>query len=342
MRSIRPLAEDEHPAAFHRCHLMSTPITSLHHVTATVSDAQSDVDFYTRILGMRLVKKTVNFDNPEVYHFYYGDELGRPSTLMTTFPYAGKGVSEGVKGAGQITVTSLSVPPGSLDFWRERFRLLGIEAIKTKPRFGAHSIMVEDPSSLNIELVEGVGDEREPWMAEGIPRDAAVRGLFGVTFVVRQAPLSVRFATEVLGLSVVGKEGQRTRITAGGGGPGSFLEVLESARAPEGRNGLGTVHHVAMAVPTDEEQAGIRNRLGELGYKVTPVRDRQYFQSIYFREPGGILYEVATQGPGFTIDEDPAELGTGLRVPSWEEPNRATIEAALPPIETLSSTTGKD
>lgn len=308
-------------------------IVSLHHVTATVAHAAPDVAFYTQVLGLRLVKKTVNFDNRGVYHFYYGDERGRPSTLMTTFPYAGEGVREGVKGAGQITVTSFSVPPGALGSWRERLDREGLEVSEDEDRFGEPAIMVEDPSGLNIELLEGPGDDRTPWVAEGMDPDAAIRGIHGVTLVVRSREPSVRFLTDVLGWEVVATAGLRTRLAVGGGGPGSYLEVLESARAPDAVNGLGTVHHVAMAVAGDEDQLAFREKLVGLGHQVTPVRDRQYFRSIYFREPGGILYEIATLGPGFTTDEDPSELGTGLKLPPWEEENRAAIEAALPPIE---------
>jgi glyoxalase family protein len=307
-------------------------ILSLHHVTATVAEASPDVDFYTRVLGLRLVKKTVNFDNHGVYHFYYGDEAGRPSTLMTTFPYAGQGVRQGVKGAGQITVTSFSVPPGSLEFWRERLEGEGMTVSGDEDRFGARAVMVEDPSGLNIELLEGPGDQRDPWVAKGIDPGAAIRGVHGVTFVVRSVGPSVRFLEEVLGWRILDQAGPRTRLGVGDRGPGSVIEVLESVHAPDGVNGLGTVHHVAMAVAGDEEQLAFREKLVGLGHQVTPVRDRQYFRSIYFREPGGILYEIATEGPGFLIDEDPDTLGTALKVPAWEEENRPRIEAALPEI----------
>jgi glyoxalase family protein len=314
-------------------------ILSLHHVTATVSEAPRDVDFYTRILGLRLVKKTVNFDNHGVYHFYYGDEAGSPSTLMTTFPYAGQGVRKGTKGAGQVTVTSFSVPAGSLASWRERLKGEGIGAPEDSRRFGTGALMVEDPSGLNIELLEGPGDDRAPWVAEGIDPGAAIRGIHGVTLVVRSGERSVRFLEEVLGFRVMDRAGPRTRLGVGGEGPGSVIEVLESAHAPDAVNGLGTVHHVAMAVAGDEEQLAFREKLLGLGHQVTPVRDRQYFRSIYFREPGGILYEIATEGPGFLIDEDPETLGSSLRLPAWEEENRATIEAALPEIR-LTETQG--
>lgn len=311
---------------------MTASILSLHHVTATVAEPGPDVDFYTRILGLRMVKKTVNFDNHGVYHFYYGDERGSPSTLMTTFPYANQGVSEGTKGAGQITVTSFSVPPDTLEFWRGRFADEEIESHDGAQRFGEHSIMVEDPSGLNIELMEGEGDDRTPWVGEGIDSEAAIRGVHGVTLVVRRAEESIRFLVEVLGLEVVDRTGPRTRVAAGRAAPGGYVEILESEHAPDAVNGIGTVHHVAMAVAGDDEQLAFRDQLKALGHRVTDVRDRQYFRSIYFREPGGILYEIATLGPGFTIDEDVSQLGSGLRLPSWEEDNRAEIEAALPSL----------
>ncbi len=312
---------------------MAPSIRSLHHVTATVAEPSPDVRFYTGVLGLRLVKRTVNFDNPGVYHLYYGDERGNPSTLMTTFPYAGKGVRVGTIGAGQITVTSFSVPVGSLEFWRDRLGAQDQAFTTGTERFGERSLMLEDPSGLNIELLEGTGDSRAPWISPGVEPEAAVRGVHGVTLVVRRASDSIRFATEVLGLEVAGRTGRRTRLAAANGGPGSYLEVLESEHAPDAVNGLGTVHHVAMAVKGDEEQLAFQERLRSGGYQVTDVRDRQYFRSIYFREPGGILYEIATEGPGFTLDEDLSELGTVLKLPPWEEENRDSIEAALPPIQ---------
>ncbi len=312
---------------------MIPPISTLHHVTATVAGHRADLRFYTGLLGLRLVKKTVNFDNHGVYHFYYGDERGSPSSLMTTFPYAGKGVPVGLKGAGQITVTSFSVPPGSLDYWRDRFTRTGLEYSQPRRRFEEEALMVEDPSGLNIELREGAGDSRSAWLTEGIDPSAAIRGLHGVTLLVRSSERSVSFLTEVLGLEVQDRFEARTRIRTGMGGPGSYLDVLESAHAPDAVNGLGTVHHVAMAVSGDEDQRLIRGELIRLGYSVTDVRDRQYFRSIYFHEPGGVLYEIATEGPGFTIDEKIEALGADLKLPSWKEANRAAIEEALPPID---------
>lgn len=312
---------------------MKSPILGLHHVTATVTDPHEDVWFYTRILGLRLVKKTVNFDHAGVYHFYYGDQLGRPSTLMTTFPYGGQGVREGVKGVGQITVTSFSVPPGSLVRWAEHLDAYGIVYHTVPERFGEEALMIEDPSGLNLELREGEGDGRVPWVTDEIDAGMAIRGIHGVTLVVRRAAPSVDFLQSMLGFREVGSVRRRTRMAVADGGPGHLLEILESEFAPQAVNGLGTVHHVALAVPDAESQAGLRMRLVEAGFQVTDVRDRQYFQSIYFREPGGVLYEVATAGPGFLVDETEQALGCGLMLPPWVEGDRGSIEAALPLID---------
>lgn len=312
---------------------MDTHILRLHHVTATVTDPHEDVWFYTRILGLRLVKKTVNFDHAGVYHFYYGDRVGQPSTLMTTFPYGDQGVRVGVKGAGQVTVTSFSVPPGSLDRWADHLSAYGIAFHEVPERFGEQAVMIEDPSGLNIELREGHSDGRSPWVSPELDAGMAIRGIHGVTLVVRQAAPSISFLEGVLGFREVGEVRRRTRMAVGDGGAGHFVEVLESEFAPEALNGLGTVHHVALAISDAAAQAQLRARLVEAGVQVTEVRDRQYFQSIYFREPGGILYEVATEGPGFLVDETEAELGRGLKLPPWVEPERARIEAALPVLE---------
>jgi glyoxalase family protein len=311
---------------------MPPSIESLHHVTATVTDAQEDLDFYAGLLGLRLVKRTVNFDNHGVYHFYYGNEHGSPSSLMTTFPYGGKGVPAGRKGAGQITVTSFAVPPGSLPWWRRRLTGRGVPVHDAPARFGHGSLTLDDPSGLELELVEAHGDERTPWIATDIDPEAAIRGIHSVTLLVRQAEPSVAFLVEALGAEAAAQEESRTRVALGGGGSGAFIEILEDPAAPQSRNGLGTVHHVAMAVADAEVQLRSREELVQRGVSVTPVRDRQYFTSIYFREPGGILYEIATEGPGFLLDEEVEELGRGLKLPSWEEGNRPAIEAALPSV----------
>jgi glyoxalase family protein len=309
-------------------------ILGLHHVTATVNDAQADLDFCLDLLGMRLVKKTVNFDNHNVYHFYYGTERGAPGTIWTTFPYKGYGVRVGTKGAGQVVTSSFSVPAASMDGWRARLREAGVKPVEEiGPRFGEEVVRFDDPSGLWFELVGSDRDTREPWTGNGVGTEAAIRGLHSVTMLVRRQAPTVDFVTSVLGYTVVGQAANRTRVAAGGDAPGHVIDVVEDPDADPAVNGLGTVHHVAMAIGSNEEQLRLREELVSLGIGVTDVRDRCYFQSIYFREPGGVLFEVATIQPGFTVDEDLASLGRALKLPPWEEPYRASIEANLVPVE---------
>jgi len=313
-------------------HHMSFPILGLHHVTATVDDAQADLDFGIDALGLRLVKKTVNFDNRGVYHFYYGDEVGSPGTIWTTFPYKTRAVPNGTKGAGQATVTSFSVPGGSLDGWKARLRGRGFAVADAPPRFGDESIVVTDPSGLFIELVANDRDRRTPWLAKGTDPKSAVRGIHSVTLTVADPRPTVAFMHDLLGFDVTDEMDSRTRVSVNGEGPGRFIDILTAAGGPPARNGVGTVHHVAMAIADATEQLKVRDELIRRGIAVTPVMDRSYFQSIYFREPGGVLFEIATTSPGFAIDERVDELGRGLKLPPWEEAKRAEIEAALPPV----------
>jgi len=311
---------------------MEKLIRSLHHVTATANDAQADLDCYVKLLGLRLVKRTVNFDNHGVYHFYYGNEQGQPGTIWTTFPYKGRGVPVGTKGAGQITVTSFSVPRGALEFWKQRLRAAGVRVEDVAPRFGEDSIAFGDPAGLVIELVGSDQDDRSPWVSEDIDVASAIRGIHSVTMTLRSPARTIALMTDVLGFEIVGEEAARTRLAVNGDEPGKTIEIVHAPEAPQAVNGLGTVHHVAMAISDADEQLRMRAELIRLGHQVTDVRDRQYFRSIYFREPGGVLFEVATVPPGFTIDEDLPCLGQDLKLPPWEEPNRAAIERQLPRI----------
>lgn len=313
---------------------MIHPILGLHHVTATVDDAQADLDFCLDVLGMRLVKKTVNFDNHDVYHFYYGTERGAPGTIWTTFPYKGRGVPVGVKGAGQVTTTSFSVPAAALGFWRRRFTDRGIRSEEVGTRFGEEAVRLTDPSGLVFELVGTDRDTRDPWTGSGVAAGEAIRGLHAVTMVVRSRDRTLELMTDLLGYRVVDEAENRTRVAAGSDAPGHTIDIVVDPEAEAAVNGLGTVHHVAMAISTDDEQLRLRAELLRLGLAVTEVRDRCYFNSIYFREPGGVLFEVATIQPGFTADEELPTLGRSLKLPPWEEPNRAIIEANLPAIET--------
>ena len=314
---------------------MDSPIRSLHHVTATVDVAQADLDFYARLLGLRLVKKTVNFDNHHVFHFYYGNGAGTPGTIMTTFPYGGMGVAVGRKGAGQITVTSFSVPGAALGSWRRRLGEHGWEVRDREPRFGEDALTVTDPSGLVIDLVGTDRDDRPPWVSakSAITPADAIRGIHGVTLTIREPAQSLALLTDVLGFRIVNEAADHTRLAVGAGGPGALLELVRAPDAPPAVNGLGTVHHVAFAVPDADAQVRMRAELVRLGIPVTEVLDRQYFRSIYFREPGGVLFEIATVPPGFTVDESPEDLGQALKLPPWEEPNRLTIEAHLPAVK---------
>jgi glyoxalase family protein len=319
---------------------MDHPIQGLHHVTATVAGAQEDLDFATGVLGLRLVKKTVNFDNHDVYHFYYGNENGAPGTVWTTFPYRNRGVPVGETGLGQISVTSFSVPAGSLDFWRNRLESRGLPVRETPLRFGEESLVVTDPSGLAIELVATGRDGRVAWTGKGVPLEAGIRGLHSVTLQSQAPRLTRRLMGGLLGFRQVDESGSRVRMAIGDQEAGKLVDILDSPHAPPARNGLGTVHHVAFAISSEEEQLRLRAELIRQGLDVTEVLDRSYFRSIYFREPGGILFELATTRPGFTVDEELASLGCGLQLPPWEEENRPAIEAALPAVRTNLSDIG--
>ncbi|HEY2806690.1 MAG TPA: ring-cleaving dioxygenase [Gemmatimonadales bacterium] len=311
---------------------MSDLVRGLHHVTATVSDAQDDLDFYSGLLGQRLVKKTVNFDNTHVYHFYYGNESGTPGTIMTTFPYRNMGVRAGTRGAGQITTTSFSVPAAALDFWRARLTATHVEFNDERTPFGEDALRVRDPSGLVVRLVAGRQDQRPPWIREGISDAEAIRGIHGVTLTVREPATTIAFVRDILNGELIDERDDTSRLGIHGSAPGQLIEIAAGADAPGAINGLGTVHHVAFAVASGEDQLEIRRELVSRGVPVTEVLDRQYFQSIYFREPNGVLFEIATMPPGFVTDEPLAELGRALKLPPWEEPNRKEIAAGLPAV----------
>ncbi|MGE3661541.1 MAG: ring-cleaving dioxygenase [Pseudonocardia sp.] len=302
----------------------------LHHVTAIAGDPQRNVDFYTRVLGLRLVKRTVNFDAPDTYHLYYGDTAGNPSTLLTFFPWAD--VPAGRQGAGLTTATAFSVPGESLGWWQRRLAELGVDAGAPVSRDGEEVLTLRDPDGLVIDLVAAPGDARSGWDgAADVPAEHAVRGLHAVTLSEAALEPTQRMLADLLGMKLAGEDGDRTRFTMGAG-DGTAVDVLADVR----RYGLqagGTVHHIAFRVRDRATQEAWRRQLVELGVPVTDIRDRQYFTSIYFREPGGVLFEIATDEPGFTVDEPLLELGRALKLPPWLEPSREQIEAALPPLE---------
>jgi glyoxalase family protein len=310
---------------------MKHPILGLHHVTATVGDAQEDLDLYRDALGLRLVKKTVNFDNHNVYHFYYGDERGSPGTIWTTFPYKGWDVPLGQHGEGQITITSFSVPAGSLGFWKARLGERGLQVQEEASAFGEEVIAFADPSGLSIQLIASP-DRRAPWSGGEVAPQHATRGLHSVSLAVAAPAATVALLTGVLGFEIVDEREGQIRLAVNGKEPGRTIEIQHNAGTPRGRNGIGTVHHVALAIDGADQQLRLREELVGRGLGVTDVLDRQYFQSIYFREPSGVLLEVATIRPGFTVDEALNQLGGELKLPPWEESHRATIERELDPV----------
>lgn len=303
----------------------------LHHVTAIASDPQKNVDFYTQALGLRLIKQTVNFDAPHIWHLYYGDEAGTPASILTFFPWPG--VPKGKEGAGLTTATSFSVPHESMGFWLERFKNLGIELENRFTRNGEEVISVRDPDGMRLELVGTKGDQRSGWDGvASIPMEHAVRGLHAVTMEQTQLDPTAAMLTELLGMEL-GAEGEsEATFNMDQGSSGALVNVLAGV-SQRGMQAGGTVHHVAFRAPDIETMTLWQQELSENGVQVTQIMDRQYFKSIYFREPGGVLFEIATDTPGFDIDEPLLELGKKLKLPPWLEPNREQIEASLTPFE---------
>ncbi|CAM3236308.1 VOC family protein [Deinococcus saxicola] len=315
-----------------------SPVQGLHHVTVMASDPQRNIDFYTRVLGQRMVKVTVNFDDPGTYHLYYGDRSGQPGTIMTHFPWPG--AARGVRGNGEVVATAYSAPADSYDFWLGRLTGLALE-VRGGVRFGQKFLTVDDPDGTWVELVFGDGAPVEDWPGSPVPPQDALRGFHSVTGWVRDTGAVRDLLVGQLGFTEVGTEddaqGPRTRFRGSGddkdgAGVGLFVDVVERPAGARGSFGAGSVHHVALRTRDDAQQAAYLGQLTAADYRPTPVQDRQYFHSIYFREPGGILFEIATDAPGFPDDEPVDELGQHLKLPEWYEARRPTIEAKLPRI----------
>jgi glyoxalase family protein len=303
----------------------------IHHVTAIATDPQQNLDFYTEVLGLRLIKTTVNFDDPGTYHLYYGDESGQPGTAMTFFPWPG--ARRGTRGVGQATITSFSAPEGSIGFWVDKLKDNGVLQSPPERRFDEEALSFLDPDGLKLEIVANAGAAGlAPWREGPIDERFALRGFFGVTLAESEIEPTAALLADSFDMRPEGEQGNRYRYRAGDGGLGSVVDIEHLPGAGFGQISAGTVHHVAFRSADDQTQASLRNELIEQGYEVSPVRERDYFRSIYFREPGGTLFEVATDGPGFTIDEPLAELGSDLKLPAWLEKDRVRIEAALPPL----------
>jgi glyoxalase family protein len=314
-----------------------TRVLGIHHVTAIAGDPQRNLDFYTGILGLRFVKRTVNFDDPQTYHFYYGDEVGTPGTILTFFPWPG--ARRGRQGTGQVAVTSFAVLPTALGFWLERLIRHGVRFDGPKKRGATHSdteqvLAFRDPDGLMLEVVaHPAADLRPGWGgAPGISAEHAIRGFHTVTLWEDSGDDTERLLVDTLGFRPLREEEGTRRYTTGEGESGSLVDVRTIGGFPAAVTGAGTVHHVAWSVADDAAQLAVRERVVQAGFEPTPVIDRNYFHSVYFREPGGVLFELATKPPGFTVDEPVEHLGERLMLPPQYEPLRAQLEAALPPI----------
>ncbi len=308
---------------------MPSPVVGLHHVTAIASDPQTNLDFYTQVLGLRFVKRTVNFDDPGTYHFYFGDDAGSPGTILTFFPWLN--AARGHAGAGEVTKVAFSVPAASLEYWRERLAGEGLPVDPPVKRFHEQVLTFSDPDGMKIEIVAhaDAGPVNAPRFAS-VPPEHAIRGFFGVTLLEQKAEQTAAILN-VLGFQKIGQEGNRLRFAAQGNALGNHIDLLIDQDARYGRSGAGSVHHIAFRAEDDAAQKEWREEIAK-HLQVTPVLDRTYFHSIYFREPGGVLFELATDPPGFALDEPIESLGEELRIPAWLEAKRSVIEKRLAPI----------
>ena len=309
---------------------MPENVPGIHHVTAITADVQRNTDFYVGVFGLRFIKKTVNFDVPDTYHTYFGDYLGTPGTAMTFFGWPH--LPRRPQGVGQVLAVSFAVPPGSMAFWADRLRANGLD-VSASARFGADALSTSDPDGILVELV-GEGSDRRwaPWQEGFVDPDHAIRGFHSVGLLVAEEEPTARFLTEAMKFRQTGRVEGRTRFETGEGGAGAALEVIVDRSRPVGEEAAGTVHHVAWRATGDGAQVAWRAALTAAERAVTPVIDRKYFRSIYFREPGGVLFEIATDGPGFTVDEPAGSLGSRLQLPPQYEDRRESLKFDLPPI----------
>ncbi|MCS4224160.1 ring-cleaving dioxygenase [Sphingobacterium sp. BIGb0165] len=310
---------------------MDNNILGLHHITAIADNAKRNLDFYTGVLGLRLVKKTVNFDDPGTYHFYFGNEQGDPGTILTFFPW--EGIGKGRQGAGMATHIGYAVPEGSLDFWKNRLKEHHV-AFQEDEIFGEKLISFTDPDGLQIQFIEpSTKDNRSVWTTAEIKDENALKGFHNITLSLKEADPTLRVLTDILGYAVQGQENGRYRLSTDSIGTANIVDILADPNLSFGRNAAGTNHHVAFRVKDDNILMEYREKVLSAGLDITPKINRDYFFSLYFREPGGVLFEIATDNPGFTIDEPLESLGTDLKLPKQYENHRSEIEASLPKID---------
>lgn len=305
-------------------------IEGIHHITSMAKDAARTDGFFTQVLGLRRVKKTVNFDAPDIYHLYYANGVGQPGTVMTYFPFPN--IAPGRRGTGEVSTTVFSVPEGSLDFWQKHLDANTVKNIREGSAFDEKRLYFEGIDGDGFAVAEIAGDEREPWTGAGIPAEHAIRGFHSATMLLKESE-STRALLELMGFSLTGEEDGVARMVHNGGNGANIIDVETDPEAPPARQGAGSVHHIAFAVSNADAQLETRRALVDAGYSITPVIDRDYFLSIYFRTPGGVLFEIATNEPGFARDEDMEHLGEALKLPQQHAHLRNYLEKHLPPIE---------
>ena len=306
-------------------------INGLHHVTSLASSASENNTFFSEGLGLRRIKATVNFDNPEVYHLYYGDEVGNAGSVLTYFPFPN--IALGRRGTGEVGTTAFSISMGSIPFWRERLHAIGAGHATPTNRFGEQRLEFYGPDGDHFALVEAA-DDRTPWTTDDIPAEHAIRGFHSADIRVNDAAPMIELLI-FMGYSVSATEGAITRLTVADGNAADKIDLIELPNAEKSEEGAGSVHHIAFSVSTKTDQLAVQSALTDAGYRVTDVRDRNYFHAIYFRTPAGVLFEVATDEPGFTSDEDVASLGTALKLPEQHEKRRSRLQQTLEPLKNL-------
>jgi glyoxalase family protein len=310
---------------------MENRVLGLHHITAIAGNARRNYDFYTKVLGLRFVKKTVNFDDPGTYHFYFGDEVGTPGTILTFFPW--EGITKGRQGTGMTTDIGYAVPENSLGFWSDRLKKHDVKITGSGQRLGEAFLSFEDPDGLPLTfIIPAVPDKRKPWESEEVKASAATRGFHSVTLSLQSVTETAKVLSDIFDYRLVKQEGNRYRYTTNAINSAGIVDLLESPDAPRAVNAGGTVHHIAFRVKNDDILMQYREKVIQHGLNITPKIDRNYFFSLYFREPGGVLFELATDNPGFAVDESVTELGSHLKLPAQYENNRAQIEKALPSL----------
>lgn len=312
---------------------MDNQIQGIHHITAIAGDAKRNFDFYTKILGLRFIKRTVNFDDPQTYHFYFGDEQGTPGTILTFFPW-GSAVRKGSRGAGMATEIGYAVPEGSFDFWIKRFEEHNVLYNKPASRMGDQYLPFLDPDGLKLELIiPATPDGRKPFETAEVKADAATRGFYNITLTLNDVKPTAAILTGIFGYKLVAQEGNRYRYATDAIPTANLVDLVEIPTEKKGIGAGGTVHHVAFRVKDDATQMAFREKIEAAGLQITPQIDRNYFHSLYFREPGGVLFEIATDNPGFTVDEPLEELGKNLKLPAQYESFRSKIETHLVPLD---------